>query len=35
MKGYNGVLCMEHGKSIKGIEGEKALIKAYRQADNF
>jgi hydroxypyruvate isomerase len=34
-KGYNGVLCMEHGRSIPGIEGEKALIKAYRQADNF
>ena len=34
-KGYEGVLCMEHGKSISGIEGEKALIKAYRQADNF
>jgi len=34
-KGYNGVLCMEHGKSIQGAEGEKALIKAYRQADNF
>ncbi len=34
-RGYNGVLCMEHGKSIQGIEGEKALIKAYRKADNF
>jgi len=34
-KGYDGVLCMEHGRSIKGIEGEKALIEAYRKVDNF
>lgn len=34
-KGYEGVLCMEHGKSIKGKEGELALIEAYRIADNF
>lgn len=34
-KGYNGVLCMEHGKSIEGREGELALIDAYRKADNF
>jgi len=34
-KGYDGVLCMEHGRSIEGIEGEKALIEAYRRADNF
>jgi len=34
-KKYDGVLCMEHGKSIKGIEGEKALIEAYRRSDNF
>jgi hydroxypyruvate isomerase len=34
-KGYEGVLCMEHGKSIKGKEGEMALIEAYRKADNF
>jgi hydroxypyruvate isomerase len=34
-KGYDGVLCMEHGKSKEGIEGEKALIEAYRAADNF
>lgn len=34
-KGYTGVLGMEHGKSIKGKEGEAALIKAYRDADNF
>jgi hydroxypyruvate isomerase len=34
-KNYKGVLGMEHGKSIKGKEGEDALIKAYRQADGF
>ena len=34
-KGYKGVLCMEHGRSKKGIEGEKALIEAYRQCDAF
>jgi hydroxypyruvate isomerase len=34
-KGYKGVLGMEHGKSIKGKEGEVALIKAYREADDF
>lgn len=34
-KGYKGVLGMEHGKSIKGKEGEQALIKAYREADDF
>lgn len=34
-KKYDGVLCMEHGRSIKGIEGEKALIEAYRRCDDF
>ncbi len=34
-KGYDGVLCAEHGKSIEGKKGEKALIKAYRKADKF
>ena len=34
-KGYDGAICMEHGKSKKGIEGEKALIEAYRACDNF
>ena len=34
-KGYKGLLGMEHGNSIKGKEGELALIKAYRDADNF
>jgi hydroxypyruvate isomerase len=26
---------MEHGNSIKGKEGELALIKAYRESDSF
>lgn len=34
-KGYTGVLCCEHGLSRKGLEGEKALLEAYRAADNF
>lgn len=34
-KGYQGVLCCEHGKSKPGLEGEKAFIDAYRAADNF
>ena len=34
-KGYDGVICMEHGRSIPGKEGEKALIDAYRKVDSF
>ncbi len=34
-KGYDGVLCAEHGKSKQGKEGELALIKAYREVDSF
>lgn len=34
-KGYKGILGMEHGNSLPGKEGEAALIKAYRDADNF
>lgn len=34
-KGYEGVLCCEHGKSLQGIEGERAFIKAYREVDSF
>jgi len=34
-KGYKGVLGMEHGNSIPGKNGELALIKAYREVDNF
>jgi hydroxypyruvate isomerase len=34
-KGYAGVLCLEHGKTKPGLEGEKALLEAYRAADDF
>lgn len=34
-KGYNGVLCMEHGKSKPGKDGEAALLEAYRKVDAF
>jgi len=34
-KGYQGVLCMEHGHSRPGKEGERAVIEAYRACDNF
>ena len=34
-KGYKGILGMEHGNATKGVEGEAALIKAYRDADSF
>jgi hydroxypyruvate isomerase len=34
-KGFEGVIGMEHGKSLPGKEGEVALVEAYRAADNF
>lgn len=34
-KGYQGVLCMEHGHSLKDKEGERAVIEAYRACDAF
>ncbi|TWT37048.1 Hydroxypyruvate isomerase [Posidoniimonas corsicana] len=34
-KGFEGVMGMEHGKSIGGKEGDQALIDAYVQADSF
>jgi hydroxypyruvate isomerase len=34
-KGFRGVMGMEHGNSKPGKEGELALIKAYRESDNF
>ena len=34
-KGYQGVLCMEHGKSRRGREGEQAVIEAYRECDSI
>jgi len=32
---FNGILGMEHGNSIKGKAGERAVIDAYRECDNF
>ena len=32
---FKGILGMEHGNSIKGKEGEEALIRAYREVDSF
>lgn len=32
---YNGVICMEHGRSINGVEGETRVIQAYRECDSF
>ena len=34
-KGYDGILGMEHGKSMQGEEGEKALVDAYLKSDSF
>jgi len=34
-RGYQGVLCMEHGQSRPGLEGERAVIDAYRACDQF
>jgi hydroxypyruvate isomerase len=34
-KGYTGVLGMEHGNAMPGREGERAVINAYRWADDF
>lgn len=32
-KGFQGVIGMEHGNSLPGVEGERKLIEAYRRAD--
>lgn len=34
-KGYQGVLCMEHGKSLQGKAGETRVLQAYRECDSF
>jgi len=34
-KGFTGVLGMEHGQSKPGLEGERAVIDAYRWCDQF
>lgn len=33
--GFQGVMGMEHGNSMKGKDGEKAVIAAYKKADSF
>ena len=32
-KGYTGIVGMEHGNSRPGVEGERAVIEAYRRVD--
>lgn len=32
-KGFEGVMGMEHGNALPGVDGEKALIEAYRKVD--
>ena len=34
-KGYAGIVGMEHGNSIKGKDGERAVIDAYASADGW
>ncbi len=34
-KNYQGILGMEHGNAVDGLEGEEAVIQAYRRVDNF
>ncbi len=34
-KDFQGILGMEHGNSKSGVEGERALIEAYRSCDDF
>ena len=34
-KGYDGILGMEHGNSMQGIKGEKALVDAYLKVNSF
>lgn len=34
-RGYKGIVGMEHGKATNSKEGERALIDAYKQVDDF
>jgi hydroxypyruvate isomerase len=34
-KNFTGIVGMEHGNSQPGVEGEQALIRAYREVDSF
>jgi hydroxypyruvate isomerase len=34
-KGFEGIIGMEHGNSMRGKEGDLAVVESYRQADDF
>lgn len=34
-RGYDGIIGMEHGMNGKGLDGERAVIDAYRYCDSF
>tara|TARA_R110002096_G_scaffold49108_6_gene129960 strand:- start:3161 stop:4087 length:927 start_codon:yes stop_codon:yes gene_type:complete len=34
-KGFNGIIGMEHGNSMEGKTGERAVINAYKTSDDF
>ena len=34
-RGFDGVIGMEHGNSVKGADGESKVIAAYVDADRF
>jgi hydroxypyruvate isomerase len=34
-RGFSGLLGMEHGISMQGLDGEKRLVEAYREVDSF
>ena len=34
-RGFDGVIGMEHGNSVKGAKGEKKVIAAYVNSDRF
>jgi hydroxypyruvate isomerase len=34
-KGFKGIVGMEHGNSMDGKEGEKAVLEAYKKVDDF
>lgn len=34
-RGFQGILGMEHGKSMDGVAGEQRLVEAYRYCDSF
>lgn len=34
-RGFDGILGMEHGTSRPGVEGERAILEAYRWCDAF